>query len=270
MEIEYITHSLDAVITMSEHHVMALGFFDGVHLGHQSLLQQAKAIAKKEGVKFTAMTFDPHPHEIIKRDTDRRYITPLDAKLERIAAIGADKIFVVKFNFSFASLPADNFIQKYIVGLNAKHVVVGFDFTFGHKAQGDVDYLRHFSKERSYEVTVISKQTRNNQRISSTLIRKLISEGDVHRIPHYLGKHYEISGCLVESPIQAFHIHSKYMMPKPGLYQVEILSGTKTTMGYLRCDGESCQLSSSALVSLKSGEITVKFLHQSLIQTVSV
>ncbi|QIZ06489.1 FAD synthetase family protein [Priestia megaterium] len=276
MEIEYITHSLDATLSMNDPHVMALGFFDGVHLGHQSLLQQAKAIAKKENVKFTVMTFDPHPNEIFKRETDRRYITPPDSKLERISALGADKIFVMNFNFPFASLPADDFIQKYIVGLNAKHVVVGFDFTFGHKAQGDVDYLRHFSKNSSFEVTVISKKTRNNQKISSTLIRKLISDGDVHLIPDYLGKHYEITGSLdslVESPIQntAFHIHNKYLMPKPGLYKVEIISGTIGTKGLLRCGGESCHLSSSAWVSLYSGEITIKFLYQAaLMRTVSV
>lgn len=280
MEIEYITHSLDAALTMNEPHVMALGFFDGVHLGHQTLLQQAKAIAKKENVKFTVMTFDPHPNEIIKRDTDRRYITPLDLKLERISAFGADKIFVMKFNFPFASLPAGDFIQKYIVGLNAKRVVVGFDFTFGHKAQGDVNYLRHFSKNSSFEVNVISKKTRNNQKISSTLIRKLISDGDVHLIPHYLGKHYEINGSLDSSVDNSmlqnavFHIHNKYLLPTPGLYKVEILTGTKVTDSFLRCNGdgtESCRLSSDDWVTIKEREITVKFLHQvALMRTVSV
>lgn len=280
MEIEYITHSLDAALTMNEPHVMALGFFDGVHLGHQTLLQQAKAIAKKENVKFTVMTFDPHPNEIIKRDTDRRYITPLDLKLERISAFGADKIFVMKFNFPFASLPAGDFIRKYIVGLNAKRVVVGFDFTFGHKAQGDVNYLRHFSKNSSFEVNVISKKTRNNQKISSTLIRKLISDGDVHLIPHYLGKHYEINGSLDSSVDNSmlqnavFHIHNKYLLPTPGLYKVEILTGTKVTDSFLRCNGdgtESCRLSSDDWVTIKEREITVKFLHQvALMRTVSV
>jgi riboflavin kinase/FMN adenylyltransferase len=266
-----MTHSPDAGFMMKEPHVMAIGFFDGVHLGHQSLLQQAKTIAKKEGVKFTVMTFDPHPHEIIKHETDRRYITPLDSKLERISAFGADKIFVVNFSIPFASLPADDFIKKYIVGLHAKHVVVGFDFSFGHKAQGDVDYLRQYSNGSLFEVTVISKKTRNHQKISSTLIRELISDGDVHLIPHYLGKYYEIHGCLVEMHIKALHLDHKYIMPKPGLYQVEILSGTKTTKGFLRCSDESCQLSGSTWVPLNSGVITVKFLYQSaLVSTVSV
>lgn len=280
MEIEYVTHSLDAALTMNEPHVMALGFFDGVHLGHQYLFQQAKAIAKKENNMFTVMTFDPHPNEIIKRETDRRYITPLDSKLERISAFGADKIFVMKFNFPFAALPAADFIKKYIVGLNAKHVVVGFDFTFGHKAQGDVDSLCHFSQGSIFDVTVISKKTRYNQKISSTLIRKLISDGNVHLIQNYLGKHYEINGSLDSyvdnSMLQnaVFHIHNKYLLPTPGLYKVEILTGTKVTGGFLRCNGygaESCRLSSDDWVTIKEREITVKFLHQvALMRTVSV
>lgn len=264
-----MTHSRDAVFKMNEPHVMALGFFDGVHLGHQSLLKQAKSIAKKLGLKFTVMTFDPHPDEIIKHETDRRYITPLDSKLERISAFGADKIFVMNFNHPFASLPADDFIKKYIVELNAKHVVVGFDFSFGYKARGDVDYLRHFRKD--FEVTVISKKTRNDQKISSTLIRKLISDGDVHLIPPYLGNHYEIRGHLTGVHMKALHPDSKYIMPKPGLYQVEILSEKKTTKGLLSCSAETCQLSSSTWVPLNSGEITVKFLRQpALVRTVSV
>jgi riboflavin kinase / FMN adenylyltransferase len=264
-----MTHSLDAAFKMNEPHVMALGFFDGVHLGHQSLLQQAKCIAKEMGLKFTVMTFDPHPDEIIKRETDRRYITPLDSKLERISAFGADKIFVMNFNLPFASLPADDFIKTYIVGLHAKHVVVGFDFSFGYKAQGDVDYLRQYGKGGLFEVTVISKKTRNHQKISSTLIRKLIRDGDVHLIPNYLGKPYEIRGCLEGTLMKAFHTDCEYIMPKPGLYQVEILSGTKRTMGLFRCGVESCQLSGYGWVS--PGEITVKFLYQSgLIRTATV
>ncbi len=264
-----MTHSLDAVFKMNEPHVMALGFFDGVHLGHQSLLQQAKSIAKKMGLKFTVMTFDPHPDEIIKRETHRRYITPLDSKLERISTFGADKIFVMNFNLPFASLPADDFIKKYIVGLHAKHVVVGFDFSFGYKAQGDVEYLRKFSKDGSFEITVISKKTRNNLKISSTLIRKLIRDGDVHLISHYLGKPYEIRGHLEGTLTKALYLDRKYIMPKPGLYQVEILSGTKRTVELLRCGVESCQLSGCGWVS--PGEITVKFLHQSgLMRTVTV
>lgn len=277
MEIEYVTHSLDAALTMIEHHVMALGFFDGVHLGHQSLLQQAKAIAKKEGVKFTVMTFDPHPNEIIKRETDRRYITPLDSKLERISTIGADKIFVVKFNFPFASLPADDFIQKYIVGLNAKHVVVGFDFTFGHKAQGTVDYLRKASKNNPFDVTVISKKTHNHEKISSTLIRQLIKDGDVDLVPYYLGHHFEIKGFVpqLNRARQEYLtgmeivVNNKCVLPAAGVYRVEIKNGTKTGQGLFRRSTskhdhhEICCFQDMGWV--KQGdleEVTVTFLNQ--------
>ena len=128
---------------MQEPHVMALGFFDGVHIGHQFLLQQAKKIAHKNNCKLSVMTFDPHPSEIIKGETDRKYLTPLSSKLEEMSQIGVDKVFVMKFTSLFASLPASEFINQYIIKLHATHIVVGFDFNFGYKAQGNVNYLRN-------------------------------------------------------------------------------------------------------------------------------
>jgi riboflavin kinase/FMN adenylyltransferase len=88
------------------------------------------------------MTFDPHLNEVIKGEKDRRYLTPLASKIEKMAAIGVDKLFVIHLNLPFASLTALEFINQYILGLKAKHIVVGFDFTFGFKALGTVDYLQ--------------------------------------------------------------------------------------------------------------------------------
>ncbi|MED1470540.1 FAD synthetase family protein [Bacillus salipaludis] len=255
---------------------MALGFFDGVHLGHQSLLKQAKRIAVKNNLQFSAMTFNPHPNEVIKLEKDRRYLTPLDSKIERMAAIGVDKLFVIKFNLSFASLPPSDFIKKYILGLQAKHIVVGFDFTFGHKAQGTVDYLQKMSKNNPFNVTVISKQSHHDEKISSTLIRKKISDGDVHLIPNYLGHHYEIKGFVDISkryknenrkniPIQ---IENKYILPTPGIYNVEIKNGSKTGQGLFVRYGSSKkndEISGQIIEWLKQGnveELTIKFLNQ--------
>lgn len=286
MEILHLTHSLDKPFGIQEPHVMALGFFDGVHLGHQYLLQQAKKIAKKKNLKFTVMTFDPHPSEIIKCETDRRYLTPLSSKLEKISTFGVERIFVMRFSLPFASLPASEFINHYVLDLNARHIVAGFDFTFGYKAKGNVDYLRNASINNPFEVTVISKRTTNDNKISSTLIRKLITDGDVHLVPYYLGEHYEINGCVnLSTDLYTqrklnnieFHIQSKYILPKQGVYKVEITNGCRAIQGFFKhYSGHEnrYELSSNKLEWLKEGnqkEITVKLLNKvAYMNTISI
>ncbi|MFJ7368873.1 adenylyltransferase/cytidyltransferase family protein [Lysinibacillus sp. NPDC098008] len=277
MEILHLTHPMNEPLDIQEPHVMALGFFDGVHLGHQFLLQQAKKIANKKNLKLTVMTFDPHPSEIIKCEADRKYLTPLASKLEEMSKHGVDKVFVMNFTLPFASLPASEFINQYIINLRATHIVVGFDFTFGYKAQGNVDYLRQVSMYNPFEVTVISKRVTNDNKISSTLIRELISEGDVHLVPYYLGKHYEMNG-LINFPMNLytqqklnnikFQIQGKYILPKRGLYKVEITNGDRTIQGFFKHNSSHdnhFELSSNKLERLKQGnqtEITVKFFNK--------
>src|SRR5690625_811943 len=125
MEVIYLNHlsKLDGI----KDHVMAIGFFDGVHLGHQQLLQTANRLAKTKGIESSALTFSPHPDEVIKGDKNRKYLTPLQEKIAKIAACGIEKLYVMNFDKHFASLPPTDFMEKYIVSMNAKHVVVGFD-----------------------------------------------------------------------------------------------------------------------------------------------
>ncbi|TDL90196.1 FAD synthetase family protein [Vibrio vulnificus] len=255
---------------------MALGFFDGVHLGHQSLLEQTKRIAEKNNLKFTAMTFDPHPNEVIKWEKDLRYLTPLALKIERMAAFGVDKLFVIKFNLSLASLQPSDFIKQYVLGLQAKHIVVGFDFTFGNKAQGTVDYLQKVSKNTPFDVTVISKQVHNGEKISSTLIRKIVRDGDVHLVPYYMGHHFEVKGFVYISnrhkhekkKNSEIYIENKYILPAPGVYSVEIKNGNKACHGLFIRYGSSKrndEISGQIIEMLKGGvaeELTVKFLKK--------
>jgi riboflavin kinase/FMN adenylyltransferase len=276
LEVYHLTHPLKGSLYPREPHVMALGFFDGVHLGHQSLLMQTKKIAEKNNLKFTAMTFDPHPNEVIKLEKDWRYITPLALKIERMAAIGVDKLFVIKFNLSFASLLPSDFIKQYVLGLQAKHLVVGFDFTFGKKAQGTADYLQKMSKNNPFDVTVISKQVHNGEKISSTIIRKIVRDGDVHLVPYYMGHHFEIKGVVYGSnrhkhekkKNMEFHTENKYILPAPGVYRVEIKTWNKTCQGLFIRYGSSRkndEISGQVIEMLKGGvveEVTVKFLKQ--------
>lgn len=232
MEVVNLTHMNEQIYM--EPHVMAIGFFDGVHLGHQKLLNHAKDLARKNNVQFTAMTFSPHPDEVIKKDTDRKYLMPLPQKIKRMESMGVDKLFVIKFDRDFASLPPADFIQSYITGMNTRHVVVGFDFTFGFKAQGNTEYLRRKSKELRFGLTVIPKKTYMGEKISSTLIRELIQNGEIDVVPYYLGSNYEVNVHILQHNINKRAVIKpigNFMLPSPGSYLVEVIHGAKKIHG---------------------------------------
>ncbi|MFD2924514.1 adenylyltransferase/cytidyltransferase family protein [Halobacillus naozhouensis] len=269
MEIVRLTHPLKESLSPKESHVMAVGFFDGVHLGHQDLIKQAKRIADQENRTLTAMTFDPHPDEVIKEETDRKYLTPLPAKAERLARFGCEKLFVVSFDKAFASLPPADFINDYVISLNTKNVVVGFDFTFGYKAKGDTEYLQKKSLKKPFNVTVIPKKTYDKEKISSTLLKSVIREGHVHLVPYYLGKHYEVIGHIntLRSRGKTIKVDpiGRYLLPKPGLYQVQVKDGKRTLQGLFRLFPsieEESEITVNGLIDPHVNKISIQFTNE--------
>lgn len=267
MEVHHISHGSGDI--NKEPHVMAIGFFDGIHLGHQRLLKRAKLLAKHKNVLFTALTFAPHPDEIIKGDKSRKYITPLSEKVEKMERLGVEKLFVVQFDKTFASLSPLNFIKKYIIETNTNHVVVGFDFTFGFKAQGDIRLLRKESKNKQFGLTVIPKKTYLNEKISSTKLKKLISNGEVDMVPYYLGENYQVKvkiSNITKLGKCSFESIDKYMLPKPGIYEVEI--SDETTLFYGKCeirslfDSVSSKIVATGLNVYPQKEMSLKFLNR--------
>lgn len=266
MEVIYVTHASEQI--NRKPHVMAIGFFDGVHLGHQELLNRAKSLAKKDDVLFTALTFSPHPDEVIKGDKDRTYLTPLPQKIEKMAALGVDKLFVVRFDKIFASLPPNDFINDYIVGTNTKHVVVGFDFTFGFKAQGNTQFLRKESRNHQFGLSVIPKKTYMNEKISSTLVKKLIGCGEVEMVPYYLGTNHQVKVKIDQQTNKdRLKVQSldEYTLPKPGIYHVSVSDGEKIVHGefyrysYSRIDYE---IIATGLHDCLNKELSIVFLSK--------
>ena len=232
MEVINLTH-LDEQISRRSH-IMAIGFFDGIHLGHQELLNQAKELARKQNVLFSVMTFSPHPNEVLKGDKNHKYLMTLPEKIKKMEAMGVDKLFVMKFDRTFASLLPADFIQKYIVNSNTKHVFVGFDFTFGFKARGNTQLLQKESRKNGFGLTVIPKKTYLQEKISSTLIRSLVQEGNVDLVPYYLGANYEAAAQIIECEINgnlAVRPSEKSIFPQPGTYLVKVKQGTKILHG---------------------------------------
>lgn len=177
--------------------VLALGFFDGVHHGHQEVIKRAIEKGKSLGVKVAVMTFDRHPKIIFQNiDGEKfKYLTMLDEKLEHFKNLGVDIAYVVKFDENLAYLSPQDFIDKYVVGLHAICVVAGQDYTYGKHDIANMDTISDFAKGR-FEIITVDHLQRNNQKISSTQIRKDLDSGNVEAANLLLGYQYENHGTV--------------------------------------------------------------------------
>lgn len=177
--------------------VLALGFFDGVHRGHQEVIKRAIEKGKSLGVKVAVMTFDRHPKIIFQNiDGEKfKYLTMLDEKLEHFKNLGVDIAYVVKFDENLAYLSPQDFIDKYVVGLHAICVVAGQDYTYGKHDIANMNTISDFAKGR-FEIITVDHLQRNNQKISSTQIRKDLDSGNVEAANLLLGYQYENHGTV--------------------------------------------------------------------------
>lgn len=223
--------------------VMAIGFFDGMHLGHQQLIKEAKEVAKKEKLNVSVMTFYPHPKKVLKHpEAPANYLTPVHSKTEILSDIGIDTLYIVEFDIHLASISPSEFIERYIVHLKALHVVVGFDFTFGYKGKGNAETLLQ-NNGPDFKVTVVDKVTRKGHKISSTLIRNLISFGHVDQVPKYLGDYYEVAVTVnnIEVDQKSNLLVSdvtltdkEFLLPRSGEYLVEIVVNHEVITGMIK------------------------------------
>lgn len=153
-----------------------LGFFDGIHLGHQKIIETAKQIAKQKNLKLAVMTFYPHPSSVIKKEGITQYLTPLPEKEKQFRELGVDLLYIVEFDIKFAKIPHDVFVNQYLVKLGCKHAVAGFDFTYGCKGKGNMKQLEIDANDR-FEVTTVSKFERFGEKVSSTFFARKSHQG---------------------------------------------------------------------------------------------
>jgi len=170
---------------------VAIGIFDGVHAGHQEILAEAS----RHG-RVVALTFYPHPTSIFAPERTPSAIVSLDDRIALLELYGASEVVVVEFTKEFSSKSPDEFIQEVLVNqLHATHVTVGANFTFGHKASGNVDYLKKHAQ--GFDVSAVELKEDRGSAISSTRIRNLIVDGDVERAAELLTRPYALAGIVV-------------------------------------------------------------------------
>ena len=177
--------------------VVALGNFDGVHRGHQALIADAGRTAEALSAPVVALTFEPHPRGFFVPDTGPFRLTLPPAKLRLLAQYGVQAVLAQRFDASFAALSADSFIDDVLLkGLGARHVVCGYDFTFGARRGGNVEFLRQAGALRGIGVTVLEPVMREGEIYSSTRIREALRAGWASEAAELLGHSWEIEGTV--------------------------------------------------------------------------
>jgi len=179
--------------------VATIGNFDGVHLGHQAILQQVRQVAERFSVPATVITFDPLPHEYFAGSSAPARLQGLRDKTAAIASAGIDRVLLLRFNQQFASQPAMNFIEQALVDrLRIKHLVIGDDFRFGHERRGDFTMLEAAAKQFGFGIErTVTVSDQSGLRISSTRTREALQTSDLTLAERLLGRPYRISGRVV-------------------------------------------------------------------------
>lgn len=225
---------------------IALGSFDGLHLGHMSLINKTLELAKLNSAKSMVFTFKNHPLTVINEEMAPRLIISNDVKSRLLQNIGIDILNFAEFNIKFMKISAEDFIYNIIKYYNAKGIVVGFNYRFGYKNLGDVELLYNLSKKLNFEVHVVKPVKIDEEIISSSKIRHLISEGDITKANYFLDRPFMLEGKVIKGkqlgrtiqfPTINLDYDKKFVLPRGGVYYTIVEYNNKqykgiTNIGY--------------------------------------
>ena len=211
---------------IKENTVITIGNFDGIHKGHQKILKNIVKISKKNNLKSVVITFKPHPNEYFKKNYKPFKLTNEKTKIEEIRKLGIDYLILINFNKSLNLLSPENFVKK-IINFKPKFIVVGYNFHFGYKRQGDISLLKKLSKKYLYNLKVINPVIGKSKKIfNSTYIRKQLELGKYDVAKEMLGRNWMIEGKIIKGsgrgkvlgyPTANFVLND-YVIPMKGVY----------------------------------------------------
>ena len=207
--------------------VLTIGTFDGVHLGHQQLLQRLKALADSSGLLAAVLTFRNHPRLVLNSELELSYITTLEDRLDLLRGQGIDLVISVDFTRALSLLGAREFVGLLCGHLRMKSLVVGPDFALGHGREGDISTLTHLGEEMGFQVQAIEPTMMMGDVIKSSKTRGLIAQGDVETAGRMLGRWYALTGLVVEGdrrgrllgfPTANLSLDPSVVIPADGIY----------------------------------------------------
>lgn len=225
--------------------VVTSGTFDGVHLGHQKILKRLKEVADQNGGESVVITFYPHPRSVIASEAQTvKLLSTLEEKIALLEQNGVNHLLIIPFTREFSELTSEEFIQKILIdSIGTKKLVIGYDHRFGRNREGGFEYLEKNAGKYGFKIEEISRQDIENVGVSSSKIRKALSEGDVRTAEHFLGRKYAISGLVVKGKqlgrtigfptanVQVREIAK--LIPADGVYAVKVIYNEQSFGGML-------------------------------------
>jgi riboflavin kinase / FMN adenylyltransferase len=257
---------------------LAIGNFDGLHLGHQQILRRVLERARQENCLAAVLTFYPHPTKVLRPAEAPALLMTLDQRLAAIAAMGIDAALVIRFDSDFAKISPEEFARRYVADtMRARFVAVGANFRFGHRQAGDANMLAELGKRDGFEVESIAPVVVDGVIVSSTAIRKYVREGQVEEAARMLGRAYGLEGEIRPGTgmgrkfvVPTLNLHTEQeLLPKLGVYATEVLVNRATYRAATNVgvrptfDGAHVTIESHLLDfsgDLTGGAMTVRFL----------
>lgn len=232
-----IIHSLSSY-SQNTQTIVTIGTFDGVHIGHQKIIEKVVQTAKKLNKKSVLLTFFPHPRMVLQKDSNIELINTIDERAELLAKTGLDYLIIHPFDKEFSRLTALDFVRNVLVNqLNISKLIIGYDHHFGKNREGNLEQLTEYSHLFDFEVEEIPAQDINDVSVSSTKIRRALSDKNIKTANKYLGYNFMLTGTVVNGkklggkigfPTANINVKEDYkLIPKTGVYVVKsILNGT--------------------------------------------
>ena len=246
----------------AKENVMALGFFDGLHLGHCKVIKTASKKAKEMDVSLSVMSFFPHPRTVISNGKRQVcYLMPLSEKEKKLQNLGVDTFYIVEFDKQFASLSPEQFVADYMIQLGVVHAVAGFDFSYGSKGMGNMDRLQMDSKGH-IRTTKVEKLEYMGEKVSSTCIRERIISGKVDEVSCFLGRVYEVEGDWDGHTLKPYPY---YTIPALGRYAVTLRKGVHSIQTEIVVTKEQNDLIVKVMEKMPQmmkGNINIAWHHQ--------
>ena len=217
-------------IKLPESTIATIGTFDGIHIGHQKILNSLARFAKENSLKSVVITFDPHPRKIINKKNSIELINTIEEKKEKLKTLGIDYLIVQKFDEKFSETEANKFVEILKNNINIEKLIVGYDHRFGKNRNADINDLKKYGKELNFEVIEIDALEIEEVNISSTKIRSAIKDGNIRLANSYLGYNFFLSGEVVKGhsrgkelgfPTANLKVNDDKIIPKNGVYLVK-------------------------------------------------
>ncbi|MEW6594021.1 MAG: bifunctional riboflavin kinase/FAD synthetase [Thermodesulfobacteriota bacterium] len=226
------------------HACITIGNFDGVHLGHQMLFSEVVGLAYRHQGTSVAITFDPHPLQVVRPELGLKLISSREQKIELIGMAHLDALVILPFTKEFAAMPAEQFVDEVLIRtMGVKELVVGYDYAFGKGRQGNIPFLEEQGRRKGFNVTVVEAYFVDSMLASSTKVRELVQAGRMREVKKLLGRPYQIrgevkvgerrGGTILGFPTANLSFDENDLCPRHGVYVCQVIYGGKCYGGVL-------------------------------------